>query len=125
MRPASGLSANKAERILDEIISDTNRLIAVADMDGTIVGTATLLFELKFIHDGGLAGHIEDAAVRREYQGAGIGTLIVKYLLDAARKRGCYKTILDCEDSLVAYYEHLGFEHSSNGMRYNHNSGKS
>ena len=123
LRPASGIDAVMAESIISDIISDQSRLVAVAfDHDNnTIVGTASIHFEKKIIHNGGIAGHIEDVAVREGYQGAGIGTRIVKYLLDEARKRGCYKTILDCTDELVKYYECIGFERKSNGMDYRYN----
>ena len=120
LRPASSMSRERAERAMDTIMSDGNRLVAVAEHGGKVVGTATVLFETKFIHDGGMAGHIEDVAVRQEYQKKGIGRMIVKYLLDAARERGCYKTVLDCEDGLVGFYTDLGFERASSGMRYDH-----
>lgn len=120
LRPASTMSRERAEHVMDAIISDENRLVAVAELGGKVVGTATVLFETKFIHDGGMAGHIEDVAVRQEHQKKGIGGRIVRYLLDAARKRGCYKTVLDCEDGLVSFYTDLGFKRSSSGMRYDH-----
>lgn len=120
LRPASAMSRERAERVMDAIMSDGNRLVAVAELGGKVVGTATVLFETKFIHDGGVAGHIEDVAVRQEYQKKGIGGMIVRYLLDAARERGCYKTVLDCENGLVDFYTELGFKHTSSGMRYSH-----
>ena len=120
LRPASSMSRERAERAMNIIMADENRLVAVAELGGEVVGTATVLFETKLIHDGGMAGHIEDVAVRQEYQKKGIGGMIVRYLLDAARKRGCYKTVLDCEDGLVGFYTDLGFERSSSGMRYDH-----
>lgn len=120
LRPASAMSRERAERAMDAIMSDGNRLVAVAEIGGKVVGTATILFETKLIHDGGMAGHIEDVAVRQGYQKKGIGKMIVRYLLDAARERGCYKTVLDCDDGLVGFYTDLGFEHASSGMRYDH-----
>lgn len=120
LRPASAMSRERAERVMDAIMSDGNRLVAVAELGEKVVGTATVLFETKFIHDGGVAGHIEDVAVRQEYQKKGIGGMIVRYLLDAARERGCYKTVLDCESGLVDFYTNLGFKHASSGMRYSH-----
>ena len=120
LRPASTMSRERAERVMDTIVSDGNRLVAVAELGGKVVGTATVLFETKFIHDGGTAGHIEDVAVRQEYQKKGIGGMIVRYLLDSARERGCYKTVLDCENGLMDFYTDLGFKHASSGMRYDH-----
>ena len=90
-------------------------------MDGDkIVGSTTLLIEQKFIHDGGLVGHIEDVVVRKDYEGKGIGMKIVMSLLEVAKERKCYKTILDCKDDVKQFYERIGFKHESSGMRFDH-----
>src|SRR5947207_3011814 len=67
----------------------------VAKIEDRVVGTATLLIERKFIHHGGLVGHIEDVAVHKDYQRQGIGTSLVKHITEEARKLGCYKVILN------------------------------
>ena len=79
-----------------------------------------MLIEPKFIHQGGLVGHIEDVVVDKNYQGKKIGEKIMKYLLEIAQKRGCYKTILDCTDDVKKFYEKLGFKLTANEMRYDH-----
>ena len=91
-----------------------------AEIDGKIVGSTTLLIEQKFIHKGGLVGHIEDVVVKEGFERRQIGVRIVESLLDLAKKRGCYKTILDCNDDVKEFYEKIGFKHESNGMRFNH-----
>ena len=48
-------------------------MIFVALDGDRIVGTCTLLIESKFIHDGGIVGHIEDVSVDAKYQGTGVG----------------------------------------------------
>ena len=48
-------------------------MIFVAILDGKVVGSTTLLIEPKFIHNGGLVGHIEDVVVNKEFQGQKIG----------------------------------------------------
>ena len=82
-----------------------------------VVGTATLLIEQKFIRHGGFCGHIEDVAVHPEYQGQGIGKSLVQRLIDVAKKRGCYKMILDCSEELVPFYKKVGFHESDRHMR--------
>src|SRR6516225_653278 len=67
----------------------------VARIDDRIVGTASLLIEEKFIHEGGCSGHIEDVAVHPEYQKQGVGAALVRYLIEQARAAGCYKVILN------------------------------
>ena len=121
LRKASNLDSSKAKEILKKIIQDPNHIIHVAIDGDKIVGATTLFIEQKFIHQGGLVGHIEDVVVRKECEGTGIGIKLVLSLLEYAKKKQCYKTILDCNDSVKPFYEKIGFKYESNCMRYNHN----
>lgn len=89
----------------------------VALESGRVIGTAALYLEPKFLHDGGLVGHIEDVAVHPDLQGRGIGGMIVGHLIAICREHGCYKVILDCSESLIPYYEKLGFRVWAHSMR--------
>ena len=120
LRIASDIDKDTAEAVFTKIESNPNHIIAVAEFEGKIVGATTLLIEPKFIHQGGLVGHIEDVVVDKNYQGKKIGEKIMKYLLEIAQKRRCYKTILDCTDDVKKFYEKLGFKHTANEMRYDH-----
>ena len=120
LRNASDLDKNKANEILKKIKQNPNHIIHVAIDNKKIVGSTTLLIEQKFIHDGGLVGHIEDVVVRKDYEGNGIGIKLVTSLLECAKEKNCYKTILDCKDDVKQFYERIGFKHESNGMRYDH-----
>ncbi|MGY5150442.1 MAG: GNAT family N-acetyltransferase [Candidatus Nitrosopumilus sp. bin_68KS] len=117
LRRASGIDTDKAIKIFEKINSNPDYIIAVAELGGEIVGSTTLLIEQKFIHNGGLVGHIEDVVVNKDFQGQKIGEKIMKYLLEIAKSRGCYKTILDCTDDVKPFYEKLGFKHVGNELR--------
>ena len=114
---ASNIDKNKAEKIFEKINTNPDYIIAVAEIDGKIVGSTTLLIESKFIHNGGLVGHIEDVVVDKNHQGQKIGEKIMKFLLEISKKRGCYKTILDCTDDVKPFYEKLGFKQVANELR--------
>ena len=120
LRNTSNLDNNTAKEILKKIIENSNHIIHVAEVDGKIVGSTTLLIEQKFIHEGGKVGHIEDVVVSKEFEGRGIGLKLVTSLLEVANAKNCYKTILDCKDELIPFYERIGFKQESNQMRYNH-----
>ena len=120
LRNASGIDKNKAREILKDIKQNKNHIIYVAIDNKKIVGSTTLLIEQKFIHDGGLVGQIEDVVVRKDYEGKGIGIKLVTSLLERAKGKNCYKTILDCKDDVKQFYERIGFKRESNGMRYDH-----
>ena len=120
LREASNLEHNSAKSILEGILENENHIVHVAELDGKIVGSTTLLIEQKFIHEGGLVGHIEDVVVKKEFEGQGIGMKLVLSLLDVANEKKCYKTILNCEDTLIPFYEKIGFKQKSNEMRFDH-----
>ena len=120
LRNASDLNKDTARDILKKIIVNPDHIIHVAEVDGKVVGSTTLLIEQKFIHKGGKVGHIEDVVVSKEFEGRGIGIKLVTSLLEVAKAKNCYKTILDCKDELIPFYERIGFKQESNQMRYNH-----
>ena len=121
LRNTGDLDKNKANEILKKIKQNPNHIIYVAIDNKKIVGSTTLLIEQKFIHDGGLVGHIEDVVVRKDYEGKGIGIKLVTSLLERAKEKNCYKTILDCKDDVKQFYERIGFKRELNCMRYDHN----
>lgn len=120
LRKSSDLDKNKAKEILKKINKNPDHTIFVAQYQGRIIGSTTLLIEQKFIHGGGKVGHIEDVVVSKEFQSRGVGVIIIKAVLEYAKSQGCYKTILDCDDSVRLFYEKIGFARHSNGMRYDH-----
>lgn len=120
LRQTSNIERNTAEKIFNKINANEEHIIAVAEFNGKIVGATTLFIETKFIHNGGKVGHIEDVVVDKNHQGKGIGQEIIKYLLNEAQKRGCYKTILDCTDEVKPFYEKMGFKQNANALRFDH-----
>lgn len=108
------LTLEQAEEILKE---RKDYLTYIVLDESLIIGTATLFLEKKFIHSGGVVGHIEDVVVRPEYEKKGIGKLLVNTLLIEAEKYGCYKVILNCFENLTPFYEKCGFKQHDIGMR--------
>ena len=121
LRETSIMSEGKALEIFNNIKSNPNHIIIVAEINDRIIGATTLLIEPKFIHKGGFVGHIEDVVVSKEFQGQKIGEKIIKYVLKLAEKHNCYKTILDCSDDVKQFYEKIGFKYHSNEFRFDHN----
>lgn len=120
LKQTSDIEKSKAKEIFEKINANPDHIIAVAEVDGKIVGSTTLIIESKFIHNGGVVGHIEDVVVNKEFQGKKIGAKIMKYLIEIAKNRGCYKTILDCTDDIKPFYEKLGFKQVANELRLDH-----
>jgi glucosamine-phosphate N-acetyltransferase len=89
----------------------------VAEYEGHIVGTASLLVDFKFINSGGRVGIVEDVIVLPDFQGLGIGRRLMVAVERKAMELRCYKICLYCSDDLIAYYERLGFNHTDLFLR--------
>lgn len=83
---------------------------------GRIVASGTVFIERKFIHRGSFVGHIEDIVIKKEVRGKELGKELISHLVHIAESRGCYKVILDCNDSNVCFYEKCGFHKHENQM---------
>ncbi len=112
------LDLDKAKEIFKKIKSDNYRKIFVAaDESGKIIGSITLNIEQKFIHKGGLVGHIEDVVTHKDFRGMGVGKAVMQKAIDAAKDAGCYKVILNCSEENFPFYEKLGFRKHGIEMR--------
>ena len=115
-----GLTLERAHRRLTELtLNPLFHIFAALTPDDDIVSVTTLFIEPKIIHNAGYVGHIEDVATQKGYENRGIGSLVMRAALDCAWRHGCYKTILDCGDHRVSFYENLGFRRHENCMRIN------
>ena len=105
------------ENVLSEWMTNNYNFVAVEEQE--IIGTITLHLQRKLIRNGGLAGFIEDVAVKEKFRGNKIGFLLVQKALEKARDLGCYKVILSCFDERVNFYEKSEFFRECNTMRVN------
>jgi glucosamine-phosphate N-acetyltransferase len=120
LKQASNLDKEKAIQIFKKIKSNPHHYVYVAILDGRVIGSTTMIIEPKFIHDGGNVAHIEDVVVSKVHQGKGVGEILMNFLLELAKNKNCYKTILNCSDEVKPFYEKIGFKRHSNGMRYDY-----
>ena len=99
------------KRRFAEIGDGPEHVYVIESEDGTrVVASGTLLLERKFARSCGTCGHIEDVVVDERERGKDLGWVIVEALSRAARESGCYKCILDCNESNVGFYERCGFK---------------
>jgi len=108
--------------ISDETLNQwlmSNNYMFVAEINNVVIGTLTLHTQKKLIRNGGLCGFIEDVAVKSEYRGNNIGSLLVQEGIKKAKELGCYKVILSCFDERINFYTKNGFFRESNTMRFN------
>ena len=76
-------------------------LVVVSRETDQIVAVGGVFVERKFLRGLGCVGHIEDIAVAREMQGKKLGLRIIQALTHISETIGCYKTILNCNESNI------------------------
>ncbi|KAJ1659810.1 Glucosamine-phosphate N-acetyltransferase-like protein [Dispira simplex] len=84
------------------VVEDTER--------SRIVACGTLVVEQKLLRNCGRVGHIEDIVVSSTERGKRLGLHLIRQLKHLGRVLGCYKVILNCKQSNVAFYEKCGLE---------------
>ena len=83
-----------------------------------IIGTITLLIEQKLIRNFGKVLHIEDLVVDEDYRKKGIGKLLMQEAIKIANKNKCYKIILNCDETIIPFYEKYNFKNKGAFMAY-------
>lgn len=108
---------------LKEIIDDDQRPIFVgADEQNNVLGYAFCIFQ-QHINNNILTDvktlYIDDLCVDETLRGRHIGKAIYEYVLDFAKKSGCYNVTLNvwsCNPSAMKFYEKCGLVPQKVGM---------
>jgi len=87
-------------------LTDSRCVTIVAELDGLIVGVASLYVIEKLTR---MMGLIEDVAVDSNQRGKGIGKKLIENLIEQSKETGCDKTILSSSEKNVPFYEKIGF----------------
>jgi glucosamine-phosphate N-acetyltransferase len=90
--------------------------IFVIEYDNTVVGTITIVIELKFIRGLGKIGHIEDFVIDKVHRNKKLGVRLINEAVEYCKSIGCYKVILDSADEVKGFYERMGFKAKANNM---------
>lgn len=102
------------------IDGDDNQLLAVAELDGRIVGCFQLTFIPGLSRHGAWRGQIEAVRVARELRGRGLGRQMMQWAIDRCRERNCALVQLTSDlarPDAHRFYEGLGFTASHAGFK--------
>lgn len=100
------------------IKENQSRIYVVKDEE-KIIGCCMLHLQYKLIRNGCKAGFIEEVIVDNQYRKKGVGEELIRFVIEEAKKVGCYKVTLSCFDELISFYTKCGFFKENNTMRYN------
>jgi GNAT superfamily N-acetyltransferase len=107
-------------RTFQALDADPGQLLAVAEVDGEVVGTLQLTFIPGLSRVGATRAQIEAVRVRADRRGSGLGKRMIDWAVAEARARGCVLIQLTSDASRTEahrFYERLGFVRSHVGMK--------
>ncbi|MBL42088.1 MAG: hypothetical protein CMM49_05460 [Rhodospirillaceae bacterium] len=85
-----------------------NYYAVVVETNISIVGYGCLSYSMNL--RGGKIAYIEDIVCAQSFKRKGIGKAIMKELYDYAKKKGCYKLVLQCKKENKKFYEKCGYQ---------------
>ena len=100
-------SKNYDKKINESIFSSDEVDGIVALEKGNVIGYASIHYIKKITRKSGI---IEDVVVKENQRGKGIGKLLVKNLIEKAKKNDCDKIILSSSKKNLKFYQKLGFQ---------------
>ena len=99
---------------LDMILHAKNISI-IACSKKKAIGYASINFNISI--RGGVRGYINDVVVEKEYRKKGIGKSLINILLKYAKKKKCFKIILESKKKDFNFYRSCGYKLNSFTMR--------
>ena len=95
--------------------SDPQKTIVLAKQDSKIVGLTSIIF-LSRLNRTKLEMYIPELIVTKQFRNFGIGKKLIKYCIDLAKKKDCYRIRLESGNQRKEshkFYKSIGFEQSA------------
>jgi len=105
---------------LREMQASANSATWVAEEGGRVVGTFMLTFIRHLLRRGTLVAQVEAVHVAASERGRGVGSEMMRWVIEEARRRGCSRVQLTSNKSRKdahRFYERLGFRATHEGMK--------
>ncbi|GAB6902864.1 GNAT family N-acetyltransferase [Kineosporia succinea] len=109
------------ERAFTRVNEDPGQFLVVGERDGTVLATAHLTFVPGLSRRGATRAIVEAVRVSSTERGAGLGSTLMRWVLDECRSRGCDLVQLTSDRTRTdahRFYLRLGFVQSHAGFKY-------
>jgi GNAT superfamily N-acetyltransferase len=106
----------RMNKLNEYLVENVHHRIFAIYYNFELVGAVTILIEPKIIHDFKSVCHVEDFVIDKKYRGLGIGRIVLEKIKNLAQTYDCYKIILDCNDTVLEFYENCGYVKTNNQM---------
>jgi GNAT superfamily N-acetyltransferase len=104
----------------EQIDSDPNQLLMVADRNDEVIGTLQLTIIPGLSRRGSTRGLIEAVRVAAPARGSGLGSTLIRWAIEESRTRGCTLVQLTSDKTRTEahrFYTNLGFTNSHEGFK--------
>ncbi|NLU76133.1 GNAT family N-acetyltransferase [Streptomyces sp. HNM0575] len=104
----------------ERIDTDPNQHLIVAERDGVPIGTLQLTLIPGLSRRGSTRALIEGVRVHSDARGGGLGSTLIRWAIEEARRQGCALVQLTSDATRIEahrFYERLGFEASHLGFK--------
>ena len=102
-------------KVYKKFILQKNNISIVACLKKKAIGYASINFNISI--RGGVRAYIEDVVVEKEYRKKGIGKSLINILFKYAKKKSCYKIVLESKKKNINFYRSCGYKLNSFTMR--------
>jgi GNAT superfamily N-acetyltransferase len=102
------------------IDGDPNQFLAVAEVEGEVVGCLQLTFIPGLSLKGMWRGQIESVRIAASRRGQGLGHVMIEWAIAECRRRGCglvQLTMNKTREDTLRFYKSLGFEATHEGFK--------
>ncbi len=103
---------DKVEGVWEQIEKNPNHHVIVAEIDGRVAASCTLLIVRNLTHGLRPFGLIEYVVTHSDYRKQGCGAAVLRYAGELCVRENCYKRMLITgakEESTLRFYERAGF----------------
>lgn len=111
--PPLSSEGNAEQEVWRSICANPNLRYYAAEVDGALVSTCTLTVIPNLLHVQHPYGLIENVVTDPLHRKRGYATAVLRYALNDAWRKGCYKVMLltgSKLDSTLRFYENAGFK---------------
>ncbi|GLY31756.1 GNAT family N-acetyltransferase [Kineosporia sp. NBRC 101731] len=109
------------EKAFTRVEQDAGQLLVVGERDGTVLATAQLTFIPGLSRRGATRAIVEAVRVSSTERGSGLGSALMRWIIDECRSRGCHLVQLTSDltrPDAHRFYRRLGFVQSHAGFKY-------
>ena len=117
-RPENSIEASLFEQKIQTYLSDSDKQILVAKLDGRLVAAVSIMF-LSRLNQKTLEMYVPELVVAKNYQNKGVGKKLINFCISLAKKKKCHRIRLESGNQRKKshqFYLKCGFEYTSHSF---------